>query len=513
VPDGDTGTNLSLTVKAILDELLSLPPDLATDDLAGRLAGAALMGARGNSGVILSQMVRGAMEVLAANPALNDVTVTAALKQATDRAYRAVRKPVEGTMLTVGRDLARAAEEASAWNEHGPFVEHVLHSGWESVRRTPSLLKVLADAGVVDAGGYGLVVLMEGLFAGAEGVPLAAYHAPEAEVLARAAAVRPDAEAEAESPFLYCTSFLLQGEGLDGPAFEERLAPLGDSLLVVGDSAQLKVHIHTDEPGDVLSLATGLGILQGVEIDNMKQQTAARDERLKERFGEPRALGASASGTEVVAVVAGEGNRRLFRGLGARLLVEGGQSMNPSAEDLLAAVRQAATRDVIVLPNNGNIILTAEQIVGLDDKRVVRVVPARSMQAGLSALVTFDAARDGEKNAAAMEQALQNVATGGVTWAVRDSRVDGFDIRQGSFIGLVDERVVVADNDFRTVVEAVAERLVGGETEILTLLVGDTSLADEARAVADELRDRYLEIEIEVHDGGQPLYPLLMSAE
>lgn len=500
VPDGDTGTNLSLTLKSVVDELLALPDDLTPAELAPRIASAALMGARGNSGVILSQMVRGAMEVLGRDEPFSDLVLAAALQEASESAYRAIRKPVDGTMLTVLGDMAAAAAEMAGSEDRATLLEHLLHSGWDSVRRTPALLKVLADAGVVDAGGFGLVILLEGLIAGIEGEEVRAH--PAGAGLARAE--RRGGE-EPESRYTYCTTFLLQGEGLDRAALEEALTPLGDSLLVVGDSAQLKVHIHTDEPGRVLSLGTGRGVLEGIEIDNMKTQTAARGERLRE-------LAEEAGLTQVVAVVAGEGNRKLFASLGADFLVEGGQSMNPSAEELLQAVRRTTAPAVVILPNNRNIILAAEQIVGLTDKEL-HVVPTRSLQAGLSALVAYERGASGRENAAAMEEAQQGLSAGEVTWAVRDSCVDGFEIREGSFIGLVDERVVAAGGDFRTVVERVAERLIDGDREILTVLVGNTGLAGEAREVVESLRERYGEVDIEVHEGGQPLYPLLFSAE
>jgi DAK2 domain fusion protein YloV len=503
VPDGDTGTNLSLTVKSILDDLLSAVDDPPPRELAARVTTSALMGARGNSGVILSQMVRGAMEVFALGGAVDDIVLTTALREATASAYRAIRRPVEGTMLTVLRQMSEAAEVAAAWQDHRAFSEHVLHSGWDSVRETPSLLKVLADAGVVDAGGYGLLIIFEALFAAAQGDGAAPLHSIEPAGLMTPSPVRRE---EPESRYTYCTSFLVQGDRLHAPSFEERLAGLGDSLLVVGNEQQLKVHIHTDEPGAVLALATPSGSLHAVEIDNMKEQTAARQERLREQEVE-------AGATQVVAVVSGEGNSLLFRNQGADLIVEGGQSMNPSAEDLLRAVRQARAPSVIILPNNGNIILTAEQIADLEPGREVYVVPTRSMQAGLSVLVEYDRAAPGDTNASRMGEAVSTVSSGEVTWAVRDSCVDGFQIRRGEFIGLADETVVAAGPDFRSVVERVVDRILGEDKEVLTILVGDTGLAEEVRSLAEELSEHYQAVEVEVHEGGQPLYPVLLAAE
>jgi uncharacterized protein len=313
-------------------------------------------------------------------------------------------------------------------------------------------------------------------------------------------------EEEILGRFTYCTSFLLRGEELASAELESELMQLGDSLLVVGDASQLKIHVHTDEPGTVLSLATRRGTLQDIEIDNMRVQTAARDTRLQERredVGE----------TQVVAVVVGEGNKELFRSLGAAIIVDGGQSMNPATEELLAAVRQAKAPGVIVLPNNRNIILTAEQIVALEEDHDVRVVRTRSILAGLSSLVAFDPTRPVDENAAAMQENLRALSTGEITWAVRDSCVDGFDIRQGSFIGLIDDRVVAAAEELDEVVEEVAERLLAEDKEVLTVLVGNTGAAEESRRVAARLRELHPEVEVEIHEGGQPLYPLLFSAE
>ena len=303
---------------------------------------------------------------------------------------------------------------------------------------------------------------------------------------------------------------MLSGSGLDARGFEEQLQSLGDSLLVVGDTAQLKVHVHTDEPGTVLGLGTALGMLTGIEIDNMRMQTADMAFRARER--EAAEASTAEVRTQVVAVVSGPGIKKLFRSLGAGPFVEGGQSMNPSAEELLQAVRLARAPAVIVLPNNKNIIMTAEQIVDLADKEVA-VLPTRSIQAGLSAMVAFDRSRAAGENLEEMSRAVAEVVTGEVTRAVRDSTLNGLDIRQGAFIGLVGEEVVVSDDDLDAVVEAVAARLIDAAREIVTVIVGEGESGESARMAAERLRDLYPDVEIEVLVGGQPLYPLLLSAE
>jgi uncharacterized protein len=507
VPDGDTGTNLALTMRGILDTLAKVPDDLSEHELCATISQAALMGARGNSGVILSQIIRGAMEVLGQGGPVTTEVLVSAFSNATDTAYRAVRRPVEGTMLTVLRDMAEAAAFAPADDGTKPFMEHVVAAGWRSVERTPSLLRVLADAGVVDAGGYGLVVLVEGASNGR-----ADWETPIATRVGQAPAPGFPYEQEAaeeESEFTYCTSFLLSGQALDGPALEAELGRLGDSLLVVGDSTRIKVHVHTDDPGQVLSLAGAKGVLSEIEIDNMKEQTAARTERLAQATG--KAL-AEAGLTQVVAVVAGEGNKALFRSMGVDLIVDGGQSMNPSAEDIIRAVERAVAPSVVILPNNANVIMTAEQSLALTGREVY-VVPTRTIQAGLSAAVAYEKRSSGEANAKQMRAAMENVVAGEVTRAVRDSLVDGIQIRMDDYIGLVDDRVVFSSRDMEAVIEELAGRLLGGGREMLTVLLGGGEEAGRAAEVIEGVRARHPEVEVDVHEGGQPFYPVLLAAE
>ncbi len=507
VPDGDTGTNLALTMRGILDAVGKLPDGLKEPELCSAISQAALMGARGNSGVILSQIIRGAMEVLGQGGPVTCEVLARAFRHAAETAYRAVRKPVEGTMLTVLREMAEAAAVAPAGADRALFIDEVVAAGWKSVERTPTLLKVLADAGVVDAGGYGLVVLVQGATHGhSDWEPPMATHVQQATL---AAADFAEEEVEEESRFTYCTSFLLTGQGLDQALLEDELSRLGDSLLVVGDRSRLKVHVHTDDPGKVLGLATSLGILSEIEIDNMKEQTAARRERLAEAA---QAAPDDPGLTQVVAVVVGEGNKTLFRNLGVDLIVDGGQSMNPSAEDLIRAVNKALAPTVVILPNNSNVIMAAEQTVGLAEKEVL-VVPTRSIPAGLTAAVSYDRRVPGAENAREMRAAMEGVVTAEVTQAVRDSLVDGVQVKAGDFIGLVEDRVVVAGRELEAVVEEVSARLAGQDREMLTVLVGNDPDAPKVRAMIDRLRTLHPALEIEVHEGGQPFYPVLLSAE
>jgi fatty acid kinase len=496
VPDGDTGTNLALTTRGIVE---TLDATSATDrsTLAREVTRAALMSARGNSGVILSQIVRGAAEVLGAAETIDSSTVSRAFRGASDEAYRAVREPVEGTMLTVIRELADAAEgSAAALTDTAELLKKLVEHGDEAVARTPGQLEVLREAGVVDAGGAGLVELVRGLAATASGEPLAEPPALDEPTL--------DAVHQEPSRYRYCTTFVVEGDGLDSQALETGLEQLGDSLLVVGDPEALKIHVHTDDPGAALSLGTGVGTIEGVEIADMHRQTEQREQRLLS------ALPGGASRSGVVAVVAGEGNRRLFEALGAERVIEGGQTMNPSTADLLEAVDAVAADEVVLLPNNKNVVMAADQASRVAGKPV-HVVPTESIPAGLAALVAFNAERSAEENAAAMNEAAQHVATGEVTVASRDATVDGVPVRAGNYLALLDGSAVAAGPSFDEVARTLLERLLAEPRDVLTVLTGEG--APPLNGVLDALAAQQPELELDVHDGGQPHYPLLLSAE
>jgi DAK2 domain fusion protein YloV len=485
VPDGDTGTNLTLTVRAIAEALEDEGPDDRAG-LAREVARAALMGARGNSGVILSQIARGAAEALETTDDLARV-----FRSASDAAYRAVKKPVEGTMLTAIRALAEAAEA-------GADLAGIVAAGQACVARTQEMLPVLREAGVVDAGAAGLVEIVRGIASAATGETLPETSAPA--VAATRASSLESAHAEA-SHYRYCTVLVVEGEDLDAGALEAELERIGDSLLVVGDANALKVHVHTDDPGRVLSLAVVQGTIDGVEIANMHEQTARRTQRLLHAVPDSAA-------TAVVAVASGAGNRRLFESLGATV-VDGGATMNPSTADLLTAIDAVPAEGVVLLPNNANVLMAAEQAAA-HASRPVRVVPATSLQAGLAALVTFDAARGLPENADAMVEALASVATGAVTVASRDVDLSGVAVRKGAWLGLA-EGDPVAGGAFDDVVRAVVDRLLAEPRGVLTLLTGDDP--PPLGGLLDELRLAHPDLELEVHNGGQPHYALLLAAE
>jgi hypothetical protein len=501
VPDGDTGTNLTLTVRAVADAVASAE---ATDRpaLAHEVARAALMGARGNSGVILSQIVRGVADALAEAPDGIDPALTArALRGASDAAYRAVRRPVEGTMLSVIRELAEEAERRAQGPEPlgGLLVELVRH-GEEAVARTPEQLDVLREAGVVDAGGAGLVELLRGLAGAVTGEALPA--APEA-----AAPTGTDAIHLEPSRYRYCTVFVVEGDSLDRDELEPRLEQLGDSLVVVGDETALKVHVHTDDPGAALSLGTAAGTIEGVEIADMHEQQERRERRLS-------LVPSARAKSGVVAVVAGDGNRRLFETLaepvGTIRVVSGGQTANPSTAELVAAIEELDADEAIILPNNPNVLLAAEH-AAQNAGRPAQVVPTASIPAGLAALVAYDGAREAATNAAAMAAAAAAVATGEITRAARDVELNGLAIEGGDWLGLVDDEPVAGGGDFAEVALGVVTRLLGEPRTLLTLLTG--AEPPPLDGLLERLAAAHPELEVEVHEGGQPHYPLLLGAE
>jgi fatty acid kinase len=495
VPDGDTGTNLALTVRAVSEALEKLDDD-DRERLAREIARAALMGARGNSGVILSQIVRGFAEVIGQAETIDSSTLARSFRSASDAAYRAVRKPVEGTMLTVIRELAEEAEARAAPDlPVSELLRALVQRGEEALARTPQYLEILREAGVVDAGGAGLVELVRGLTAAVTGEELPPLPAGLEDVGL-------DAIHQELSRYRYCTVFVVEGEGLDAARLERELEQLGDSLMVVGDESALKVHVHTDDPGAALGLGIAQGELEAIEIANMHRQTEERETRLR--------LAAEPQASELVAVVAGEGNERLFRSLGATQIVEGGQSMNPSTAEIVTAIEATAAPEVVVLPNNANVILSAEQAVEHAAKPA-RVIPTRSIPAGIAAAVVYDGSRSAGENAAEMEEAIAAVATGAVTVASRDVDLDGLSVRKGDFLALAEGDPIGGGTDFDETAALVVERLLVHPRGVLTILTGED--APTLNGLLERIAAQHPDIEVEVQEGGQPHYHLLLSAE
>jgi DAK2 domain fusion protein YloV len=513
VADGDTGDNMVLTLRAVLQELDRLAAatddptidDIGRDEIVASVARAALLGARGNSGVILSQLIRGAAEELASRPGelVDPVLIGAALARAADQAYGSVRHPAEGTILTVVREMAvRVASEVAHMSEArlGPdataeeqdrviaeVIEQALEAGQESVKRGPDLLPVLREAGVVDAGGHAITVLLAGIIGALRGTS-----APAIEHQAAARVTHPQ---HASTTYRYCTNFAVTGSGLDPRKYVPALEGLGDSVLVVGDQTTLKVHVHTDEPDSATALFARDGTVSHLDVADMNEQVRARDERLSGSSGSVR--------TGALAVTTGPGMARLFEGLGVRAL-DGGPTANPSTYELLAAIHAIPAEEVVVLPNSPNVIMAAERAAALSD-RVVTVVPSRSPQAGLAAAISLDHSRTVEENAQAMEATLERVRTGAVAPAARDDVQGRF--REGDALGFVEEKVVVW-GDPRVALQGVVERL-AVDAELITLLRGADAPLDD-QAVYELARDG---VELELSEGGQPNYWWLLSAE
>ncbi len=491
VPDGDTGTNMTLTVRAVVDALVRSDAT-SEQEVAREVTRAALMGARGNSGVILSQLVRGTAESLASVREVGPTELAEALRAASDAGYASLREPKEGTILTVARAMAERAEQvAPETTDTGDALVQIVAGGEVALAGTRDQLEELRAAGVVDAGGAGLLELVRGIAGWARGEPLPEVSLELERVPLEAVHLEP-------SRYRYCTSFFVEGDAANPEELERELAALGDSLVVVGSRGAVKAHVHTDDPGRALALATAVGIVEEVEIKNMHVQTAERRERLTREL--------TVSGP--VAVSAGEGNRALFESLGATV-VEGGSTMNPSAAELLSAIESVVAAEVVLLPNNPNVLLAAEQ-AALVASTPVAVVPTRSLQAGLGALVAFDSTRGAATNAEEMAAAAAGVRAGAVTIASRDADVDGLRVARGQALGLVDERAVAVGAGPEEVLLDVAVRLAEG-AGVLTVLVGaEASSPDE---LIRQLAERYPSLEVELHHGAQPHYPYLLGAE
>ena len=513
VADGDTGDNMAMTLRAVLDELdriNELPiDDIGREQIVRAVARAALLGARGNSGVILSQIVRGAAEELVSrNGELVDpVLVAAAFARAADAAYESVREPAEGTMLTAVRAMAHRVARELAQMERprldpgatpaeqdevlAEVLARALEAGDEAVRRGPEQLDVLREAGVVDAGAYGLTVIVAGV--------VAALRGEEAPMLAHQAtpAARPHSPHHESTRYRYCTTFAVTGSDLEGSLFVPRLEALGDSVLVVGDRATLKVHVHTDHPDRATALFAGAGEVSRLEVGDMREQAARRTERLASR----EVTGAPACGA--VTVASGAGVLQLFRDLGA-VSVDGGTTMNPSTREILAGIEATGADEVVVLANSRNVELAAEGAAALAD-RPVEVVRTHSQQAGLAALVAFDPLRSARENARAVAAAADKLGTGGVAVAARDDVQGRF--RAGDAVGYSGDELV-AWGDPRATLEAVVKRVTEGR-ELLTCLAGDGAPAP--RSVVEEVLPGG--VELDFHEGGQPAWWWLLCAE
>lgn len=516
VPDGDTGTNMNLTMRSALKEL-EASPATRLDEVAKVVAQGALLGARGNSGVILSQLLRGFARGLEGKETATTADIAAAFQMASKAAYSAVMKPVEGTILTVAREAAEEAERsAAATDDIVQLLENVLNAAQDALRRTPEMLQVLKDAGVVDSGGQGLVFLFEGMVRYLKGEPVEQPsetsaipdHLPELDA---------PPEPLADGRYGYDIQFLIRGENLDVDAIREVITSMGDCALVVGDSNVVKVHVHCLNPGPALEYGANLGMLDDIVVENMDLQYEQFKQQAEHAPTTPpmptkRVSTEAATGIATVAVVPGDGLREIFESLNVSAIVPGGQTMNPSTQDLLEAINAVESDTVIVLPNNKNIILAAQQAAELSEKTVY-VVPTRTVPQGIAAMMAFNFKSDVESNVQNMQEAAEHVVSGEVTRAVRTTQIDGVEVQEGDFIGILDGRLVVAAKDLTEVVRSMLKTANPARFEIATFYYGADLSEEEAHRVIETLRAEFPELEMEVVYGGQPNYHFFFSLE
>ncbi len=500
VPDGDTGTNMLLTMQAALQEIGNAEGHTVAA-VAQAAAYGALMGARGNSGVILSQLFRGMANSLESKESFGPPDFAQAMVEASNMAYKGVIQPVEGTMLTVSREAAQAAlRSAQEGNDLLLVWEDTVKAAKESVAHTPALLDVLREAGVVDAGGEGLFVILDGALRHLKGEAI--------EMAETVETTMPKASGPPEMEWGYCTEFILEGRGLDLEEMRKVIASLGQSALAVGDDRLIKVHVHTFDPGAVLGYASSKGVLRDIKIDNMQEQ-----HREYLIMGQEAAQAAQETeGIAIVAVVSGPGLIRVFESLGADGIVPGGQTMNPSTQEILEAVDSLPIRKVIVLPNNENILLAAERAQELSRKEVT-IVPTVTIPQGVGALLAFNRKADLESNVQAMGKALAGIRTAEITTAIRPAKINSIRVRMGQLISIIEGQLTIAGETIEEVVQESLKKMGAQDGEIITLYHGDSVSPPQAQALAQKIRQRYPEKEVECVDGGQPHYHYIISVE
>jgi len=507
VPDGDTGTNMLLTMRSSIEESYRAP-DNSTSAVAQAFAKGALMGARGNSGVILSQIWRGLAKTITDKESLTGPDLVDALEEASDMAYKGLSNPVEGTILTVIKDAALAARNQAANGDTDliAVIEAAVNAANQSVANTPALLPILKEAGVVDAGGQGLYTILEGALQYLRGqAEQMQFRKPQIIASSIPLVARPpEMIAADEVPFGYCTEFMLKGEGLKPDKIRNRLDKKGESLIVVGDDSTVRIHIHTMDPGNVIHYTASLGTMHQVSIRNMDEQHRDFLEMQKDK--------APAVDIATVAVVAGDGLAEVFTSLGASAIIPGGQTMNPSTKDILQAVEAVASDNVIILPNNKNVILAAEQIKDLTSKNI-QIVATETIPQGVSALLSFDYEADLETNAQIMGQTISAVKSIEITRAVRSTELKGLKIKRKQAIGLLDGDLVVAGDDSIGVLYETLAKLDLDDKEIVTVYYGADTDRNEAEQVSSTIRQQYPQLQVEVVRGNQPHYEYIVSVE
>lgn len=516
VPDGDTGTNMSLTGKSALKQIESLGPNPTVEMVAALGARGALMGARGNSGVILSQFLRGLAEGLEGKKDAGITEMASAFKIASDTTYKAVMKPVEGTILTVGRETAEyALKIQKRYNNFEDFLLEIIKTANSSLNKTPEKLQVLKDAGVVDAGGKGLVLLLEGALLVLKGEQI--LNLTDDETLKKKQQKEINfGQADSSLKYGYCTEFVIQTDLDEVENLRTKLSPLGDCLLVVGGggSGVIKVHVHTNHPGKALEYACELGLLQDIKIDNMRFQhrevlfdenevkaAKAREEKSKEL-----------KDNGFIVVSMGKGISELFKSLGADYIVNGGQTMNPSTEDVLNGIKEVNAKRIYILPNNSNIILAAEAARDISEKDIV-VIPSKSVPQGVAAMLAFNEANSNNDNKDNMENAIGTVVDAQITYAVRDTNMDSKEIKKGDFIGISNKKLLSSGKDLQEVVINTVKEMIDKDKTLITLYYGEDVIKEDAEKLNNKLAEIYPDLDIELIEGLQPIYYYIISLD
>ena len=523
VPDGDTGTNMTLTITAAAGEVGSLK-ELNMETLAKCISSGSLRGARGNSGVILSQLLRGLTKGIKDYEELDVIDLANAMQKAVETAYKAVMKPKEGTILTVAKGAAlKAAELAETVEDVEEFCRLVIEEAEAVLSRTPDMLPVLKEAGVVDSGGQGLVEVMKGAYEALIGKEIDySFEAPKKE-----ASVRISDQTKADIRFGYCTEFLIMRE----KAYDENielefkafLESIGDSIVVVSDDDIVKVHVHTNDPGLAIQRALTYGSLSHMKIDNMRLEheeklikdasRIAEEQKAKEETRQEEEKNKTRRAMGFISVSIGEGIDEIFRGLGVDYLIEGGQTMNPSTEDMLKAIDQVNADTVFILPNNKNIVLAANQASYLAEGKKIIVIPTKTIPQGITAMVNYIPEENAEENRTRMMEEIRNVKTGQITYAVRDTKIDEKEIHQGDYMGIGDSGILSVGKEIGETAMAMMTELVEDDSEIIGIYYGEEVSKDDAQALGNKLARQYPDAEVEVHYGGQPIYYYVISVE
>lgn len=518
VPDGDTGTNMTMTIMSAAAAVTALEdPDMET--LAKAISSGSLRGARGNSGVILSQLLRGFTKSVRKSKELDAIAIAAAMERAVETAYKAVMKPKEGTILTVAKEAAlKAAEIAPEAEELQPYFEEIFAHAEATLAKTPEMLPVLKEAGVVDSGGQGLLEVLRGAMDGFLGKEV---DYTDFQKSSGPAVTKISPQAEADIKFGYCTEFIIL---LDKPmpleeehSFKEFLTSIGDSIVLVADDEIVKVHVHTNHPGQAIERALTYGALSRMKIDNMReehQEKLIKDaEKLARQQAEEEKAAVPAKETGFIAVSAGNGLTDIFKELGTDYLIEGGQTMNPSTEDMLNAIERVNAKTIYIFPNNKNIILAANQARDLTEDKKIIVIPTKTVPQGITAMISFVPEKSPEENEAEMLDAISKVRTGQITYAVRDTRIEDNEIHEGDIMGIGDKGILAVGSNKQEVAEATVKAMMSDDAEVISVYYGADTSEKAAEALGSALEEAYPDCEVEINRGGQPIYYYIISVE